>query len=49
MNRFGPALCGGEFRAALCRLGLIRSLRDTAVLPHRRNRDVQHGTFPSTG
>jgi predicted acylesterase/phospholipase RssA len=33
MNRFGLALSGGGFRAALYHLGLIRFLRDAGILP----------------
>jgi predicted acylesterase/phospholipase RssA len=33
MNRFGLALSGGGFRAALYHLGLVRFLRDAGILP----------------
>jgi predicted acylesterase/phospholipase RssA len=33
MNRFGLALSGGGFRAALYHMGLVRFLRDAGILP----------------
>ncbi len=35
MTRFGLALSGGDFRAILYHLGLVRFLRDAGILPRR--------------